>query len=255
LRTKYPPATILIAFQPARLTDTESRRVLLRLFTFRPDRAGDSADELLRRSILPALLQMPGLVYVYAARASATEGDTRVVATVWGGDASAASQGLDRPFDFESSDHVLDVDVESHNLDLELAFEGAGIPQILRIFRGRTVPGELDNYVGHARRGTMADALADHGPEALFLARIPPDGFVTASTGGNLRQPIGTRYSELLAGGTAAFFEIVPNTPSGHVDAVTSPDGSAAPAGSPDQSDPPPSLVALAELPGALGNG
>jgi hypothetical protein len=240
--------------------------VLLRLFTFRPDRAGDSADELLRRSILPALLQMPGLVYVYAARASATEGDTRVVATVWGGDASAASQGLDRPFDFESSDHVLDVDVESHNLDLELAFEGAGIPQILRIFRGRTVPGELDNYVGHARRGTMADALADHGPEALFLARIPPDGFVTvsawsewdriaASTGGNLRQPIGTRYSELLAGGTAAFFEIVPNTPSGHVDAVTSPDGSAAPAGSPDQSDPPPSLVALAELPGALGNG
>lgn len=234
--------------------------MLLRLLTFRPDRAGDSADEQLRQSILPELLQMPGLLYVYAARASATEGDTRVVATVWGGDVTAASEGLDRPFDFESSDHALDVDVESHNLDIELAFEGVDTPQILRIFRGRTVPGELDNYVEHARQGTLADALADHGPEALFLARVPPDQFVTvsawaawddiaASTGGNLRQPIGTRYSELLAGGTAAFFEIVPNTPHGRVDAVAPADGSAAPAGSSDRSDQAAALIAVPELP------
>jgi hypothetical protein len=209
--------------------------VLLRLFTFRPDRAGDSADELLRQSILPALLTMPGLLYVYAARATATEGDTRVVATVWDRDAAAASEGLDRPLDFEVSDHSLDIDIELHNLDIELAFEGAGAPQILRIFRGRTVLGELDNYVRHARRGTMADALADHGPEALFLARIPPDEFVTvsawsawdriaAATGGNLRQPIATRHAHLLAGGTAAFFEIVPNTACGRVPAANQPD-------------------------------
>jgi hypothetical protein len=228
--------------------------VLLRLFTFRPDRAGDSADELLRQSILPALLRMPGLLYIYAARASATEGDTRVVATVWDRDASTASEGLDRPLDFESSDHALDVDIELYKLDIELAFEGAGAPQILRIFRGQTVPGELDNYVEHARHGTLADALADHGPEALFLAPVPPDQFVTvsawlgwdriaASTGGNLRQPIGTRYSELLAGGTAAFFEIVPSTPHGRVDVVAQSDDATAPAGSSDQADQSAALI------------
>jgi hypothetical protein len=134
------------------------------------------------------------------------------------------------------------------------------VPQILRIFRGRTIPGELDTYVEHARQGTMADALADHGPEALFLARVPPDQFVTvsawstwediaASTGGNLRQPIGTRYSELLAGGAAAFFEIVPNTPSGRVEAVAPSDVS--PASSADPSDQAPALIAVPELPAA----
>lgn len=212
--------------------------MLLRLFTFRPDRAGDSTDDLLRRLILPQLMQMAGLRYLYAARASATDADRRVVATIWNEGATAATAQLDRPFEFESSENALDLDIELRQLDMELAFEGAGVPQILRIFRGRTVPGELDNYVDHARQGTMADALADHGPEVLFLARVPPDGFVTVSawsawehiavsTGGNLRQPIGTRYSELLAGGTAAFFEIVPNTPSGRLDAAAPADGSA----------------------------
>jgi hypothetical protein len=84
----------------------------------------------------------------------------------------------------------------------------------------------------------MVDALADHGPEALFLARIPPDQFITvsawsawdriaASTGGNLRQPIATRHSELLEGGTAAFYEIVPNTPHGRADGAASSDRNA----------------------------
>jgi len=208
--------------------DRRGEGLLLRLFTFRPERAGDSADELLRKQILPAAALLPGLRYLYAARASAAEMDQRVVASVWDDAAVPAGLDLGRALDFESADHAADVEVEVHDLDIELAFADSGVPQILRIFRGRTVPGQLDNYVDHARRGTMADALADHGPEALFLARIPPDQFVTvsawstwdriaASTGGNLRQPINTRHLELLEGGTATFYEIVPNTPHGRV--------------------------------------
>jgi hypothetical protein len=202
--------------------------LLLRLFTFRPERVGDSADDLLRRQILPAMVELPGLRYVYAARASAAEMDQRVVASLWDDAATPGELDLHRPLEFESSHHAVDVGVEAHALDIALGFADAGVPQILRVFRGRTAPGQLDNYVEHARRGTMADALADHGPEALFLARIPPDQFVTVSawsawdriatsTGGNLRQPINTRHLELLEGGTAAFFEIVPNTPHGQV--------------------------------------
>jgi hypothetical protein len=209
--------------------------LLLRLLTFRPDRAGDSADELLRRQMLPAMESVPGLRYLYAARASAAEGDRRVIASVWDDAAISPDLDLPQPFDFEVSAHAVDVEIEVHVLDIELAFRDAGTPQILRIFRGRTVPGELDNYVDHARHGTMADALADHGPEALFLARIPPDQFVTvsawsawdriaASTGGNLRQPINTRHLELLEGGTATFYEIVPNTPYGRLDGAAASD-------------------------------
>jgi hypothetical protein len=234
--------------------------LLLRLFTFRPDVAGDSADELIRQRVLPAMKSMPGLRYAYAARASAAEADLRVVASVW--DESAAVDDLARLFDVESTDHALDAQIELHELDIELTFADAGAPQILRVFRGRTVAGQLDTYVEHARHGTMADALADHGPEALFLARIPPDQFVTvsawsawdriaASTGGNLRQPIATRHSELLEGGTAAFYEIVPNTPHGRVDGAASSDATSA---ADEQSPPletgsPEAFLAVAELP------
>ncbi len=234
---------------------------MLRLLTFRPDRAGDSADELLRRQILPAIQAVPGLRYLYAARASAAEADRRVVASVWDDAGAAPDLDLNQPFDFETSDHAVEVDIEAHRLDIELAFQDAGTPQILRIFRGRTVPGELDNYVEHARHGTMADALADHGPEALFLARIPPHQFVTvsawsawdriaASTGGNLRQPINTRHLELLEGGTATFYEIVPNTPYGRLDGAAasgelSPSSDSEPAGS----EKPGLLSAVPDLP------
>jgi hypothetical protein len=235
--------------------------LLLRLLTFRPDRAGESADELLRRQILPAMQAVPGLRYVYAARASAAEADRRVVASVWDDAGAARNLDLKQPFDFETADHAVDVDIEAHPLDIELAFQDAGAPQILRIFRGRTVPGELDNYVEHARHGTMADALADHGPEALFLARIPPDQFVTvsawsawdriaASTGGNLRQPINTRHLELLEGGTATFYEIVPNTPYGRLDGAAA-SGEPSPSGDAELADAekPGLLSAIPDLP------
>ena len=237
--------------------------MLLRLFTFRPDVAGDSADARIRQHVLPALKAMPGLRYVYAARTSAAEADQRVVASVW--DESAAGHSLDRLFDFEADDHAVDARVELHQLDIDLDFADAGTPQILRIFRGRTVAGQLDRYVEYARHGTMADALADHGPEALFLARIPPDQFITvsawsawdriaASTGGNLRQPIATRHSELLEGGTAAFYEIVPNTPHGRADGAASSDATpAAGEQSPPQSGTSGALLARSELPAIPG--
>jgi hypothetical protein len=107
----------------------------------------------------------------------------------------------------------------------------------------------------------MADALAAHGPEALFLARIPPDQFVTvsawsawdriaASTGGNLRQPIATRHSELLEGGTAVFYEIVPNTPHGRVDGAASSDTtSTAGEQRPQEADKSEALFAIPEQP------
>jgi len=236
--------------------------VLIRLFTFRPDRPGETADELLRASILPGLERQPRVRHYYAARANADEGDERIVVSVWDDDEGGSAADIREPFDFEKSSHALDSAVEVHRLDLALNFDSSEPPLILRVFRGRTVPGEMDNYVNAARDGTMADALAEHGPEALFLARVPPDGFVTVSawagwdhiaqaTGGNLRQPIATRHGHLLTGGTAAFYEIVPLTGTGR--AATS-GVERATGDRPDDQDPS-VLIVLPEMPAVASGG
>ena len=178
------------------------------------------------------------MTHYYAARADVEEQEQRIVVSVWddAADLPTPLPALDMLFPFESSEHVLAPAIELHDLEVKLSFAPSGPPQILRVFRGRAKLGELETYIEHVRDGTLADAVAENGPEALFLARVSAHEFVTisawsgwdriaAATGGNIRQPIGTRHAHLLEGGTASFYEIVPNTSSGRFQGAAAEDG------------------------------
>lgn len=108
-------------------------------------------------------------------------------------------------------------------LAFSLTFDRSSPPSVLRVYRGRARPGELDEYTAEVREGTFADDSAAHGPLTLCLAHDQPDGFITVSTwtdldtimtatGGSLINPIATRHSSRLLEGTADLYEILPMT-------------------------------------------
>ena len=196
----------------------------LRLFSFVPAGPGAVPDQLLRDAIMPDLLDRAEVRHAYAARSGSDDQGPRLAASIWELDAPAEQPPAvlvdlldgERAAGAESTLEVLP-------LAVALPFVQPEEPRILRLFRGQTLPGDLDSYVEAARDGTYEDVMAEHGPAALFLAIRRPDEFVTlsvwtawdniaAATGGNLRQPIATRHAHRLARGTAEHYEIVPNS-------------------------------------------
>jgi hypothetical protein len=197
---------------------------VLRLFGFRPVGFGADYDAILRRSLLPAFLEEPGLRDAYVGRRGPGESGQRLIVSIWdsagamtsalGGDA-AARRGI------EAADEVGASKIEFVPLAVDLPFDRPEPAQVLRVFRGQVHEGELDLYVAEARNGTLADAAGPHGPLGLYLGAQPPDRFVTvsvwtdwesieAATHGNIRQPIATSSAARLVGGTATHFEVVP---------------------------------------------
>ncbi len=197
----------------------------LRLMSFFPADVGTVADQLVREVIVPRLRAQPHARHVYAGRAGPDDNGERVVASIWDIDEELGDgpRALAELYDFERSDHIVQVKLEVFPLVLLLPFDLAGEASILRVFRGQAQPGELGIYIDEARDGTYADVAARHGPAALFLGIAEPDGFITvsvwtgwenieAATGGNLRQPMATRHAERLVSGVATHYEIVPKT-------------------------------------------
>jgi hypothetical protein len=164
---------------------------------------------------------------VFAGRRQPEEGGERVIVSVWSS-FEAMAEGLDegRSADPGELAHIPNaevVTVRALPLAVALEFDRSATPAILRVFSGETRPGLLGEYIDQARAGTYADAMAAHGPTALYLGIDAPDRFVTVSlwtewdriataTGGNVRNPVAARHHQLLAGGTAVHFEILPNT-------------------------------------------
>ena len=94
---------------------------------------------------------------------------------------------------------------------------------ILRVFRGRTHPGELEAYLEEARAGTLADGARPDGPGALVCASDGETTFLTVSlwpdwsaieacTGGNIQQPLATRNAARIEHGGPTHFELVPTS-------------------------------------------
>jgi hypothetical protein len=197
---------------------------VLRLFGFRPLGFGADYDARLRRSLLPALLELPGLREAYVGRRGPDESGERMIVSIWqSGDAMAAARvgGEEDLLEIETVEEVGPCHLEIVTLAADLPFDRADPAAVLRIFRGQVREGELDRYVEEARSGTLADAAGPHGPVGLYLGPQPPDRFVTvsvwtgwesieAATHGNIRQPIATSNAARLVGGTAAHYEIVP---------------------------------------------
>jgi hypothetical protein len=201
--------------------------LFVRLFHFRSARTAELTDSLLRDTLEPVLLGVAGLRYVYSGRGSGPRGEERLVATIWDGEPDDAETlaRLRQPFDFEREMEAEDVLVEALPLAAVIEPE-EGEPQIMRIFRGRARPGELETYVEEARSGTLVDIERGVGPGGLFLGVEAPDRFVTVSvwqnwdrieraTGGNLRQPISTQHMHRLLETAASHLEIVPHSIAG----------------------------------------
>lgn len=197
---------------------------VLRLFGFRPLGFGADYDARLRRTLLPALLELPGLREAYVGRRGPDDSGERMIVSIWqSADAMAAAQGAGDGdlLEIETAEEVGPCRLEYVTLAVDLPFDRADRAQVLRIFRGQVREGELDLYVEEARNGTLADAAGPHGPVGLYLGPQPPDRFVTvsvwtgwesieAATHGNIRQPIATSNAARLVGGTATHYELVP---------------------------------------------
>jgi len=201
--------------------------LLIRLFSFRPTWPGDVTDQFLRRQLMPALSELPGVLALYAARGSAETGDERIVVSSWSIDAgSAAAVELGSLLDAEHDEVISEPTVELLSPLIAFDLDRPEPAQILRVFRGTVLAGRLADYIDEAQAATLADVAAEHAPHALYLCPEPPNSFITvsiwaawerlqAATGGNIRQPLGTRHAQLLASGSVTHYEIVPDTIAG----------------------------------------
>lgn len=193
--------------------------MLIRLITFRPGAPGEVTDQFLRQTVLPGLVARDGLRHAHVGRAAGDAG-RRVVLSVWAGERTPE---LESAMEFEQGPAVVEPVVEIYPASVALSLGPPDEARIMRVFRGQSKSGQSAAYLDAVRDGTLADIAAGRGPLALFLGMIDDARFVTASiwtdwqhieaaTGGNIRQPIATRHSDLLIEGAADHFEIVPNT-------------------------------------------
>ena len=199
----------------------------LRLLGLQPWGPEAVLDADIRRAVRGPLRSVPGVSAVFAGRRQPEEGGERVIVSVWSS-FEAMAEGLaegrsDEPGELAYVPNAEVVTVRALPLAVALEFDPSATPTILRVFSGETRPGLLVDYIEQARAGTYADVMAAHGPIALYLGIDEPDHFLTvslwtaweriaAATGGNVRNPVATRHRQLLAGGTAVHYEILPNT-------------------------------------------
>jgi hypothetical protein len=200
----------------------------LRLFTFRPARAG--FDALLRDGLVPDLLAFPQLVDLHVGRQGPDELGMRLVASVWASrEAMVAAVGDDPDpptFHPEHLDETTDRTLEIVDLLVALRFDTPDVPSangIVRLVRGRVRPGTLEAYRDIVVAGTWADVRAGHGPGSLYLASgSDGDGFLTLSvwgswaaleraTGGDIHHPIATRHAEQIVEWSVEHYEVLPN--------------------------------------------
>lgn len=196
----------------------------LRVVTFQPDGNESAVDAALRDRCLPSLLAHDGVVDAWIGRQGSQTVHGRIVVSTWSeppGDSPPDRAFL--AFLADTTPGAVTIDRED---TLELAvderFDRPEPARILRLFRGRVRPGELDAYVSDSRAGMLADAMVNDGLVAFALGADPPDSFVTVSawtgwpaieeaTGGNTRKPIATRNSVRLVGFDVAHFEVLPD--------------------------------------------
>ncbi len=196
---------------------------VLRLFRFRP--AHGEFDRTLRTEMLPDLRKLPGLVDVHVGRHGSSELGDRIVASVWRDrDAMVRAMGESlstSTFHPEHMSETTDQVLEVHELAFGIRFAPPSAATILRVFRGSVRPGELEPYIEESRAGTIADTEAGRGPNAIYLAPVEADRFVTVSlwrswdaietaTGGDVHRPIVTKDPRRIIGMDVIHYEVIP---------------------------------------------
>jgi hypothetical protein len=197
----------------------------LRVVVFHAGSSETPVDALLREAIVPRLLERDEILDAWIGRHGSRTDQSRVLASTWcvePGPAPADLELLGQP-GLPDGASVVD-SVDEIELAIHARFNRSEPARVLRVFRGRVKPGELDDYVGQARSGMAADSEVNDGLIAFALATEPPDSFITvsawtgwpaieAATGGNTRRPGATRNAGRLADFSVAHYEILPETP------------------------------------------
>lgn len=194
----------------------------LRVVTLSVPETWHELDRTLRGS-LPVYRAQGGNVQTWLGRRGPAPADERVIASVW-----SSRQAHDEATDIldlvtahggqATTVHASRIDV----LPVRLfeVFERDSPMTILRVFRGRTHAGQLEQYIEEARAGTRLDGARPDGPgmvvcgtdaDATFLTvSLWPDwAAIEACTGGNIQQPLTTRNAARIAQGSPTHYELV----------------------------------------------
>jgi hypothetical protein len=220
----------------------------LRVITFTATGPEAVVDAALRDVVVPELLGLREIGDAWVGRSGPDAPHLRVLATTWldvppiaggperaadlaaldapalGGGAGVAGSGAGGAGGADGAGGATIERIEQVGLAIHARFDGSEPARILRIFRGRARPGELDAYVAEARAGMWMDGEGNGGLLAFALGTEPPDAILTvsawsgwaeieAATGGTTQAPIATRNAGRLASFTVDHLEILPETP------------------------------------------
>lgn len=199
--------------------------VSLRLITFGTQGTWHDVDRTLR-DWLAAYAVAPGNQGTWFGRRGAGPTDERIVVSVWEPGRAPGAEGdiaerLSR--EVPPDVHLAGPSSEVLPVRIHETFPRATPMTILRVFRGRTRPGELEAYLAEAAEGTRLDGERPDGPGSLVCAADGEIGFVTVSlwpdwaaieacTGGDIRRPLATRNAARLESGAPVHFELVTMT-------------------------------------------
>ena len=201
--------------------DAVAGALVMRVTTFRPVDVWHDLDRRLR-DMAALFAAQEGVVDAWFGRSGQGTGEERVVVSTW---ASHLTQSLAPTL--PGLDGVADrgpllADVRTDVLDVRIReqFVRPDPMRLLRLYRGTTRPGELEDYLLEARVGVTRDGGHPYGPGALVCGTYGDDRFVTASlwdawesieraTGGDIHHPLATRNVARLAGGGPAHFESI----------------------------------------------
>jgi hypothetical protein len=198
-------------------------RPRLRLVTFGTQGTWHEVDATLRAWRVP-YAAAPGNLATWLGRRGAGPTEERVVVSVWSpGHAPRPGVDIAERIVREVPPEARITNARSEALPVRIheTFHREAPMTILRVFRGRTRPGELEVYLVEARAGSRLDGQRPDGPSTVISATEGDSGFVTASlwpdwraieacTGGDIRRPMATRNAARIESGGPTHYELVP---------------------------------------------
>ena len=204
--------------------DAEQDRDHLRVATFSVPETWHQLDRTLRACV-PAYAAQAGHVVTRLGRRGPGPTEERVVASVWS--SRRAHDAATDIVELVTAHGSGATTVASSRIDvlpvrLYEVFERERPMTILRVFRGRIYPGQLEAYLEEAREGTRIDGGRPEGPGMLVCGSDGQAAFVTVSlwpdwsaieacTGGNIQRPLTTRNAARIEQGAPTHFEILPS--------------------------------------------
>jgi hypothetical protein len=202
--------------------DAEQDRRHLRVATLTAPETWQVLDQALRAGV-PAYAAQAGNLGTWLGRGGPGPSDERVLASVWS--AKWAHDAATDIVELVAAQGSGALTITTGRIDVlpvrsYEVFERDRPMTILRVFRGRTFPGQLDAYLEEARAGIRLDGARADGPGMVVSASDAQARFVTVSlwpdwsaieacTGGNIQRPLVTRNAARIEQGAPTHYEVM----------------------------------------------